>query len=450
MEKTSTPTDRAEEQLVLAVQRAWREAGIRFVILRNYERLPASIGNDMDVLVARDDLPSAEKLLISCAVMTGFVLHNRAEFSPVSLFFYHKDSHQQLHFDLFHSLAWRGFEVLAAPHVLAQRIDKGLFAVPHPTHEAVLNLLTRLLYGGYVKDVYKDFIHQAFSVDPGLARETLTRPFGRQLAAQLVDQVLAHSWSSIEAQTRTLRTKLAQRQLVKAPLTTIRAFGHEIARLTRRLRHPPGLLIVFAGPDGCGKSSVSQGILARLGGTFDLAKSTYFHWKPSVLWPERPRNGSAALDPHSKPVRPLGLSIIFFLRHLADFYLGAILRILPVTFKNALVAVDRYYYDFFIDQRRFRLSIPQAVALLGYRFLLKPDIVFCLDAPPAVIQARKQEVPFEETARQQAAYLALVETLPNGRIVDASRPLEQVISDVESIILEHMSARTLRRLKLES
>jgi thymidylate kinase len=61
---------------------------------------------------------------------------------------------------------------------------------------------------------------------------------------------------------------------------------------------------------------------------------------------------------------------------------------------------------------------------------------------------RKQEVSFEEAARQREEYLKLVRNLPRGYIVDASKPLEEVVARVEEIILDYMAERTARRLGL--
>jgi thymidylate kinase len=65
-----------------------------------------------------------------------------------------------------------------------------------------------------------------------------------------------------------------------------------------------------------------------------------------------------------------------------------------------------------------------------------------------VIQARKDELTFEETAYQQLAYVRLVEGLPNGHIVDASKPLDEVVQEAEEIILGYMADCTTRKLGL--
>ena len=53
--------------LVTAVFRAWREAGVAFLILRNYENLPQDVSNDIDVLVRPTQLAEAERVMIEAA-----------------------------------------------------------------------------------------------------------------------------------------------------------------------------------------------------------------------------------------------------------------------------------------------------------------------------------------------------------------------------------------------
>jgi thymidylate kinase len=76
----------------------------------------------------------------------------------------------------------------------------------------------------------------------------------------------------------------------------------------------------------------------------------------------------------------------------------------------------------------------------------KPDLVILLDAPAELVQSRKREVPLAETVRQRKAYLTLVRGLQNGRVVDASQPFERVTEALNDLIIEHLRARTLRRL----
>lgn len=417
----------------------------KLVILRNYDELTTSTGNDVDLLIAADDLKDIEEILRTEASERGFVILNRATFSPISIFIGNLETCQQLHFDLFVDLKWRGFDILQAETVRNESIDRKQFFVPAPIHEAALNLLTRLLYHGYVKDKYKLKIVESFAKSPGLAKSTLAEPFGDKAAIELVDFVLAEDWHSIEAYTYRWRRLLVVRRLRQTPWRVITSLWSDTKRLLRRFAVPPGFMIVMLGSDGSGKSSVALAMMSALEPTFAKEKSKHLHWKPSIF---RNRTNSAepVTNPHEKPPRKLLLSTLYFLYHWLDFILGSQLLLRPILFRNGLVVIDRYFLDLFVDPKRYRLNTPTWLLTAAYRFVLKPDLVIVLDAPPEVLQRRKQEMPFDETTRQRKAYLDLAGQLSNSHVVDASQPLEQVVADVQSIVLNYLAERTQKRL----
>ncbi len=82
---------------------------------------------------------------------------------------------------------------------------------------------------------------------------------------------------------------------------------------------------------------------------------------------------------------------------------------------------------------------------LAFRCLRAPELVFLLDAPAELLHARKPEMTIEETRRQREAYRELVMRLPQGRIVDATRPLEEVTRSVLKEVLLHLEQRQRRR-----
>jgi thymidylate kinase len=170
-------------------------------------------------------------------------------------------------------------------------------------------------------------------------------------------------------------------------------------------------------------------------GVFNPEACLHLHWKPSVF-PWRMTTGSGpVLNPHGQPPRGKILSLAFFGFHWLDFLLGTHLRIGPAIRRGGFVLVERYYYDFFVDRRRYRLDVPGWVVNWGAALLRKPDRVVLLDADPHLLQSRKQELPLQETARQREAYLALIKNFSNGRTVDTARPLESVVSEIRQVIM---------------
>jgi thymidylate kinase len=432
-------------QLVTAVFRAWQQGGINYLVLRNYECLPDSTGNDIDVLVAPGQLRQAEQALIAAAAQNGFRLHNRVEFATLALYLSSRQSNAQGHFDLFTSLNWRGFEFVACEGFLRRKAGKGLFFIPHPADETATKLLASLIYTGKVKDKYKLAIAAGLQAEASAITDLLTPTYGAALAGFLVAAGGRARWDELEAATGALRRALATRQLAREPGRAIKSLMADARRLARRFRQPPGVTVVLCGADGSGKSTAARVAMDRLNVTFPAQNVRQFHWKPAMFSARRQTARAPTTDPHGQPPRNPLASLCYFGIHWLEFVLGSRLRFRPITFRGGLVLVDRFYYDFYVDQRRYRLRVPRAVVRLGHCFLKRPDLVVLLDAPPVVLQTRKQEVPLAETERQRAAYLALVRSLPNGRVVDATQPPEKVGADISRAILDFMAERTTRR-----
>jgi thymidylate kinase len=116
--------------------------------------------------------------------------------------------------------------------------------------------------------------------------------------------------------------------------------------------------------------------------------------------------------------------------------------------RSTLVLFDRYYYDLTVDSRRYRYGGSRWLAQLLGKLIPRPQLIILLDAPAEVLQARKQEVPIEETHRQQARYRALVGSFSDGHVVNAAQPLQEVVAQVNGIILDFMAKRTERRFGL--
>jgi len=432
-------------QLVTAVFRAWQQAGINCLVLRNYEGLPDFTTNDIDVLVDPRQLRQAEQVLLQAAAQAGFLMHNRAEYATLALYLSSRQSNAQAHFDLFTALKWRGFEFLACDGFLSRKVDRGLFCIPHAADETATKLLATLIYTGKVKEKYRASVTAGFQAEPAAITDLLARTYGPEHAKFLVAAGAQEKWADIEAATGMLRQALVLRQLAGHPWQTLKSLLLDANRLTRRLLRPPGVTVVLCGADGSGKSTAASAVVEGLSGTFSPEKGYHFHWKPPIFSAKRRAARGPVTDPHGRPARGPVVSLGYFGFHWLEFFLGSHVRLRPMTFRGGLVLIDRFYYDFFVDQRRYRLRVAQPIVRLGHCFLKKPDLVVLLDAPADLLQRRKQEVPLAETERQRTAYLEVVRSLRNGRIVDATQPPERVGADINRVILDFMAERTRQR-----
>jgi thymidylate kinase len=192
------------------------------------------------------------------------------------------------------------------------------------------------------------------------------------------------------------------------------------------------LKIVILGPDGAGKSSVIQGLIGRLEQDGRIVKMR--HLKPQILLRRRGAAVMIVVDPHGKPPRSALTSVVKILVWLMEEWYAYLFQ----DDRKTLLICDRYYHDLLVDPLRYRYGGPMGAARLVGKMMPRPRLWLLLDAPAEILQARKQEVPLEETARQRSAYRAFVQCQKDHAIVDAAQPLDKVIADVEHIVIESL------------
>jgi thymidylate kinase len=218
----------------------------------------------------------------------------------------------------------------------------------------------------------------------------------------------------------------------------------EWVRLAARITRPTGVMIGFLGPDGVGKSSVIAEVERQMAPAF--RRKEQLHLRPHF---GRSREGSAVVtDPHAEKPRGLLGSTGKLLWWWLDYVGGYFRAVHPKLIRSTLVIFDRYADDLAVDPKRYRYGGPLWLARLLARAVPRPDLMFVLVADPVVIQARKAEVPLTETVRQVEEYRKLAQK-KGVVLVDAGRPLEEVVANIVENTLKWMERRTHKRLGLK-
>jgi thymidylate kinase len=262
--------------------------------------------------------------------------------------------------------------------------------------------------------------------------------------AQFIAAARSGDWSDIVSQQDTLKTDLRSRLRRRKPVRFVLNKFYGFIGKAKRLFRPDGVNVAFLGPDGAGKSSVVDAIGAVLEAALPRSVCWGFAVSPTRLMK---RSVTSTDQPHALPSRSLATSLVRAAYWLL-FYIVGYPYLHLIKARSTLVINDRHFVDILVDQKRYRYGGPVWVLQLIWRLMPKPELVILLDAPPDVLQSRKQEVAFEVTAKQRNDYYSLVQTLPNGRIVNADQALPLVINDAAGVVLTYMARRLEGRLGL--
>ena len=137
--------------------------------------------------------------------------------------------------------------------------------------------------------------------------------------------------------------------------------------------------------------------------------------------------------------------------------IGATLRLVNRTAEGWYRQFVAWYYQLrgfiVIYDRHFLFDVTSSNNLADriHYWLLnnlypQPGLIIFLDAPPEILFSRKGEGTLEYLQRRRKAFLDRGEGMANFVCVDATRPFDQVYSDVSSLISEFYSTNTPRMI----
>ena len=102
---------------------------------------------------------------------------------------------------------------------------------------------------------------------------------------------------------------------------------------------------------------------------------------------------------------------------------------------------DRYYYDYYIDQRRSRTSLPHWILRFGECFVPKPDLTLCLGGDPKKIYERKPETSLQEVERQTIVLRSFCKKRKRTVWIDTTLKPEKSIQIAKEAIVKMLTPR---------
>lgn len=425
-------------------------AGIDWLVLRNHEGLPQSNrSKDVDLGLEKADFRRAERAISAAVGKIGFdrVLVDDFQYVRCLTFFRTEGSTpQSIKIDLLDGFVFRGAQIFNFRQLFADGRRNGGFVVPSVHDDAVMLWAKPLLTGRIVKTKYLPDIQRAARTDPQGFRAVLDRIFTPDLAEKAWSKIAAGDVQATIRMQAELRKSAWRQALRRNPVQTLRdALHHFVAELVRRSRRNPATMISVMGPDGVGKTTFIENFSAGLAElqVKDREAVEVQHFRPHLipninqLLTGKPEVVSEFNNPHSAAPASMLSSLLRISYYWTDYILGYWLKNRRRLIRGRSIVFDRYFFDFIVDPRRSRLSLPGWVPRLFLSMTPQPDLVFFLDADAEQIFARKQELQPDEIARQLAAYRALEERDPCRFVrLDASQSPDLVARDALRAVIE--------------
>ncbi len=191
-----------------------------------------------------------------------------------------------------------------------------------------------------------------------------------------------------------------------------------------------GGVIVIAGPDGTGKSTLSSALPTA---AFGAGPVLHVHHRFGVL----PRRDTSHVDitrPQEQRPYPPWLSWAKSVYLFTDYQLGWQLHVRPFVRRGGWVILERGWWDLAIDQRRYRLRSSGWLLRAAGRLLPRPDLVIILTAPVHTLLSRKAELSPAEFERQLNNWKTVVPQNVLRVFIDGTQsPADVVASAVESV-----------------
>jgi thymidylate kinase len=394
-------------------------AGLVWALLRTPDGGLLAPRGDVDLLLREGDLPRSADVLRAA----GFVRVPRGE-TALHFLDYCSDSDRWLWLHLVTSVSvGKSVVRLGEGDVEPVRPRTGMGIPTLDDGVAFWLLVWHCVNKGTVAEHHRPTLTRlsgTWSARPALADAVRTACHDLPMD-DLVSAIASSAWEAAAVLIGELHERTRRRRGgVGAPL---RRLGRAL-RSRSAHRRAPGISVAVLGPDGAGKTSLVRGLRAAVPLP---ARIVYMGLTGGALQ-------------YAARLRLPGLvfaasAIVVWGRYATGRYHTALGR---------LVLFDRYVYDAVAPHARRTRPWHRASRWMLARLCPGPDLVLLLNAPGAVMFARKGAYSAAVLEDWRRRFLTLRDRLPNVHVIDATQPADAVRVEATRVIWRCLARRWSR------
>ena len=434
------------------------ESGLDYCIQNKYEMMPEEIPSDIDMMYANADERFLDSMIGKICRETGGKLvqkYVQGFYQYTYILFFKDDNGEyfQIPLDFYRAISWKGYSnVMMAEEMLNTKRFYKCFYVPD-TYVELKYMWIRRTIKEDLNVEHIDIAKKLYETCPIEFRRRLEIDFGKEVAEYELRCMELCSVEFFEQNKEAFKD--AVKRIAKKNATihnNLSKVAFAVKKIVpRRIMYHCGISIAFLSPDGGGKTTLIKGLndfFTKMN-IFDGVKNYYMRPKLfknlghyNRINPSEEENENP--NPHGKKVNGKLKSFIRFMFYNIDYFIGTLIKVWPNKLAKKLVIYDRYYYDYYVDLKRYQYSFSDKIPRLFQWMIPQPEIVFVLDAPGEVLYNRKQELTLKELKRQRKLFLEIPDYVSHARIIDVNRPIEKILDELIDTSVELQERRTLR------
>ena len=422
------------------------EEGVDYFVYGSYLALPEDTGgSDIDMVVEEKDFAKVSRILDSLTRNSG--VSKVSYYANANAKFYRFLSFSKsfgVQLDIFYKgLCFQGIEYYPMKLMRERIIEYNGIKVLDINKGYYVDFIKEVLHLGEAKEKYLKAFIEEIKRDEHHYREELSSLYGEETMRLVFDNLSEDKLPSVEKRLQ----RMMQKKVMK---------GHRWKNLLLRLLLlkrlfgiRPGYVIAVEGTDGSGKSFIINSITPVLNEAFHNGV-VYNHLRPSaipdlgVVLGKKKKEDEVVIctDPHGQKQSGLIGSLIRWGYYMIDYTFGYLKKVWPqIHTKSKVFIFDRYYYEYYLDQKRSRTNLPHWIIRFGELFLPNPDLILCLGGDPVKIYDRKPETSLDEVKRQTEALKKFCRERKNAVWIDTTVLPEESVKAALGACYEVMSKR---------